>query len=122
MQLVPMLLLLLMGLAAGILSVLLGVGGGVIMVPALMYLLGMNIKVATATSLAVIIPTALVGTIGRAHAGQVDWKVAGLVAVGAVAGAFAGARLVAIIPDLWLKRCFGALLLFTAVRMLLSTR
>lgn len=120
MPLVSVVLTILMGLAAGLLSVLLGVGGGIIIVPSLMYLAGMDIKMATGTSLAIIIPTAIVGTVGRVQAGQVDWKIAALVAVGAVAGAYAGKFLVSIAPDLWLKRSFAILLLFTAGRMLLT--
>lgn len=119
MQLVSVVLV---GLAAGALSVLLGVGGGVIIVPALMYFAGMEIKLATGTSLAVIIPTALMGAIGRAQLGQIDWRVAAIVSIGAIIGARLGTSLVEVAPAVVLKRGFAVLLLLTAVRMLLSAR
>lgn len=114
--------LVLIGLAAGVLSVLLGVGGGIIIVPALVYFTKMNMQMATGTSLAVIIPTAIVGVLGKMKAGQVDLRLAALVIVGAVAGAYLGGLFAAKAPDKLLKQLFSLLLIFTAVRMFLSTR
>jgi uncharacterized membrane protein YfcA len=113
-------LMVLVGLSAGVLSVLLGVGGGIIIVPALAFFAGMDIKVATGTSLAVIIPTAIVGAVKRAQLGQIDWRIALLVALGAIAGAVIGDRLVQSVSDVLLKRVFAALLIITAGRMLLD--
>ncbi|MBI3946760.1 MAG: sulfite exporter TauE/SafE family protein [Armatimonadetes bacterium] len=113
------------GLAAGVLSVLLGVGGGVIMVPALVFFGKMPMKAATLTSLAVIVPTAIVGLYNRlsnSGGGKIDWLMAGTVAVGAVIGAWLGSKMVSSAPDRLLKQVFAFLLVFTAVRMLISAR
>ena len=112
----------LMGAAAGLLSGLLGVGGGIIIVPALAFLTRMEMKLAIGTSLAVIVPTAVVGVIEHAQAHRVDWRAAGLVAVGAIIAAHFAPRLVDVVPTLWLKRIFALLLIFTAVRLLTSSR
>jgi uncharacterized protein len=80
------------GLVAGVLSGLLGVGGGIIMVPAMMLLLGMTDVVAKGTSLLVILPTAVLGTYRNRHHGNTDLRVAGAVGVGGVITAFAASR------------------------------
>ena len=64
------------GVAAGVLAALCGVGGGVIMVPAFVMLLGLDQKVAVATSMAVIVPTAIAATAQHVKNGLIDWKVA----------------------------------------------
>ncbi len=112
----------LVGVAAGTLSVLLGVGGGIIMVPAMVFLAkgSMAMKVATATSLAVIIPTAIIGTAQRA--GEVNWRVAAILAVGAVVGSVIGKQISVGASDLLLKRLFAGLMIITAIRMLISSR
>ncbi|HHW11130.1 MAG TPA: sulfite exporter TauE/SafE family protein [Firmicutes bacterium] len=104
------------GLAAGILSALLGVGGGIIMVPAMTYC-GVPFKVAVGTSLAVIIPTSLMGVIRHYNLGNVDFKVALLLATGAVIGANLGVMLVARVPDLLLKRLFAVFMVVTAIKL-----
>ena len=108
--------LVLVGLFAGVVSVVLGVGGGIVVVPALLWLRGMETKAAVATSLAMIVPTAVVGAI-RKPAGLVDWTAAGILACGAVAGAFAGEWVSSALPALWIKRAFAALLVLVAVRL-----
>src|SRR5262245_60638040 len=104
----PILMLVAVGLVAGVVSVLCGVGGGVVIVPALMWLEGFDIKRAVATSLAVIVPTAIVGVL-RKPMGAVDYRVAGLVAAGAVGGALVGEWASAALPEVWVKRLFAAL-------------
>ncbi len=110
------------GLAAGTLSVLLGVGGGIIMVPAMLFILGEGIttKVATATSLAVIIPTAIMGTLQRGR--EVDWRLAVILAAGAVIGTVIGKQISVGISDLLLKRLFACLMIITAIKMLLEKK
>ena len=109
-------LLVLLGLVAGVVSALCGVGGGVVVVPALMWLKGFDIKLAVGTSLAFIIPTALAGALKK-PAEQVDWKVAAIVASGAIGGAFVGVWLGNVLPAVWVKRCFAALLLAVSVKL-----
>lgn len=111
---------LLIGLLGGVTSGLLGVGGGIVMVPAMTLLAGVPIKTAIGTSLAVIIPTALMGVAEHHRQGNVDWRIALWIAATAVVGGWVGARLVgSISPDL-LKRTFGGIMVLVGVRMLLG--
>ena len=88
-----MLILIIIGVCAGIISGLLGLGGGVFLVPALLLFLDMSIHKAIGISLAVIVPTALSGALKHYHLGNVDLRVAALVAVGGIVGGFLGAIL-----------------------------
>ena len=106
-----------LGLVAGVISALCGVGGGVVVVPALMWLKGFDVKLAIGTSLAFIIPTALVGAL-RKPAEQVDWKVAAIVASGAIGGAFVGVWLGNELPAAVVKRVFAILLIAVAAKLL----
>lgn len=90
--------LVLVGVAAGVLSGLFGIGGGTIIVPALALWLGMNQKLAAGTSVAAILPTAVVGATSYAVQGHVDWVAAVCLAVGIVAGAQVGSHLLARLP------------------------
>lgn len=105
------------GLAAGVLSAVLGVGGGIIMVPAMVMILGLESKIAVGTSLAVIIPTAITGVLRHYSYGNVDLKVAALLAAGAVVGAYFGALLVESLPDQLVRRLFATLMVVTAVKL-----
>jgi uncharacterized membrane protein YfcA len=86
--------LVLLGLVAGFLSGLFGVGGGVIVVPALL-LLGMDQRLAAGSSVAAILPTSIVGAIGYGISGHIDWVAGALLAVGIVVGAQIGTHLLA---------------------------
>lgn len=108
------------GLLAGIASGLFGVGGGVVLVPLLVRVCGLDQRLAHGTSLTAIVPIAASGTVGYALAGEVDWTLAGLTALGALVGTPIGARLLGRLPVRTLRRGFAVLLLLTAVRMLLS--
>lgn len=98
------------GLVAGTLGSLVGVGGGVLVVPALMTFAGLDARHATGTSIAVIVPTMLVALWRRGVQGHVAWSLALLVAAGAVVGAFAGAALAGKLPDIWIRRSFAGFL------------
>lgn len=113
-------LLVLVGLGAGIVSALCGVGGGIIVVPALLWLKGFDIRLAVGTSLAMIIPTALVGVWRKWPSGQVDVKVAAIVAAGALVGALVGAWLTDVLPEVWVKRTFAAVLAAVSVKLFLE--
>lgn len=86
------------GLAAGLLSGLFGIGGGTIIVPALALWLGMSQKLAAGTSVAAILPTAVIGAVSYAIQGNVDWVAALCLAIGIVAGAQLGTYLLARLP------------------------
>ncbi|HEX7136180.1 MAG TPA: sulfite exporter TauE/SafE family protein [Iamia sp.] len=109
------------GLAAGFLSGLFGVGGGILMVPAMVLLLGMEQRRAHGTSLTAILPIAVSGTIGYAVEGKVDWPVAAWLTLGAAGlGAMIGTHLLHVLPRRVLAYGFAGLLLATAVRMALD--
>jgi uncharacterized membrane protein YfcA len=108
------------GLVGGVTSGLFGVGGGIVMVPAMVFLLEVEIKRAIGTSLGVIIPTALVGTWKHHTKGFVDWTLVLMLAPLAVLGSYWGARLMHGIPDVHLKRVFGVLLILAGSRLLLA--
>lgn len=107
-----------MGLATGILSGLLGVGGGFVLVPMMVYLLGMNQHRAHGTSLAVISMVVLFSAIFYSRHGQVDWLVAIELAIGGVIGAALGARICILISARRLRRFFGFLMMLVGLRML----
>ena len=109
----------LIGVASGITSGLFGVGGGVVMVPAMMFFLGMDIKRAIGTSLAVIIPTALAGSYKHYTQGNVQWATALSLAPTAIVGSVLGAWLTTQIPSASLKRVFGGFLVIIGFRLLL---
>ena len=112
-----MLGLLLTGLSAGILSGLFGVGGGVILVPALLFVTGISIHQAIGVSLAVIVPTALTGVLKHYQLGNVDLKLAALVAVGGILGSLIGAYLASVLPAEALKKAFGVFLIFVGLNV-----
>lgn len=108
------------GLATGWLSALLGIGGGVILIPVMVYLLKVPIQQAVGTSLVVIIPTAVVGAWKHYNLNHVNMKIALLLALGAVVGAYIGALTTSYIPAEVIRKLFAILLLITAARMLIS--
>jgi uncharacterized protein len=107
------------GAAAGLLSGLFGVGGGVLLVPGLVLVLGMGQRLAHGTSLAAIVPIAVAGVVGYALAGEVDWPAAVFLAVGAAGvGAPIGTHLLHVLPTRVLALTFAVLLVATAARLL----
>jgi uncharacterized protein len=107
------------GLISGIASGLFGVGGGIVMVPAMILLMTVDPKTAIGTSLAVIIPTAIIGTYKHFDLGNVNWKIALALAPMAILGGFAGAWLTEAIHADNLKRAFGGVLIVVGLRLLL---
>jgi len=107
------------GLVSGITSGLFGVGGGIIMVPAMMFFMKMDIKLAVGTSLAVIIPTAIMGSFKHFTMGNVDWRVALSLAPTAIAGSYFGSWLTKSIAAADLKRAFGGFLVLVGLRLAL---
>lgn len=106
------------GVLAGATSGLFGVGGGVIMVPALVVVARFAHKVATGTSLTAIVPIAISGVVGYATAGEVDWAAALAVAAGALVGAVVGTQLLRRIEVSVLQYLFASLMVVAALRML----
>jgi uncharacterized protein len=108
------------GLAAGVAAGMFGIGGGLIIIPALLFLVGMKEKSAIGTSLAALIPP--VGLLGAAEyyrEGYINVKYAALIALGLFVGAYFGAKLVVSLPDALIRRLYGIFLLAVAARMLI---
>ncbi len=114
--------LLAIGVAAGFLAGLLGVGGGILLVPAMVLLLGFDQHVAQGTSLVVIVPAAMIGTWTHYRRGTIRPRDALLVAAGGVIGAVIGSLSALSLDDELLRRLFAVVLLVVAVRMLLPKR
>ncbi|MBK8027407.1 MAG: sulfite exporter TauE/SafE family protein [Chloroflexi bacterium] len=111
--------LLLLGFGAGIISGLFGVGGGIVIVPALVGLLRFDQKEAVATSLgALLLPVGLPAVITYYNNNAFDIATAAVVAVGLVFGAFGGARLTLRLPSTTVKRLYGIFLLLVALRFI----
>lgn len=108
------------GFFIGIMSGLLGVGGGVFMVPIMVTYFGITQHIAHATSLAVVIPTALVSAVIYGFHGQTDVVLSFQIIIGSIIGASIGARLMKKIPAAHLKRLFGLMLALVGLRMVLS--
>src|SRR5512136_2135381 len=106
------------GLAAGLFGGFFGVGGGIIIVPMLILWLKVDPKIAVGTSLAVIVPTAIMAAWRHHLLGNVNWHVVGLMMIGSVVGAYAGATLTTHVGGDWLRRLFAVVMIATAVRMM----
>ena len=111
-------LFLLIGLLAGVLSGLLGIGGGVIIVPALVFIFGYTQHLAQGTTLALMIPPiGILAAWTYYRQGDVNLTAAAFICLGFVIGGLFGARFATVIPDLVLRRLFGVLFLVISVRM-----
>jgi uncharacterized protein len=106
-----------LGIVVGMASGLFGIGGGVIMVPAFIALFGMSDLIAKGTSLAVMIPTAVTGTVSNARAGAVDLRSALVVGVAATIASFAGVAIAFVLSPEWSAWLFAALVLVAAVQL-----
>jgi uncharacterized membrane protein YfcA len=106
-----------LGLAAGVLAGLFGVGGGILFVPTLTLVLGLTQIHAEATSLLAIIPTALVGAWRQSHYGHVNWRASLIVGVAAIGGVEAGVQIAESLPEHALRRLFGVLTIVVAAQV-----
>ena len=114
-----LIMLLVIGLAAGTLAGLVGVGGGVIIIPALVYFLGFSQKEAQGTSLGILLlPVGILAVINYYKQGFVDIKVVLLVSAAFIIGGFFGSKLALSISQETLRKVFGTLLLVLAIKIL----
>jgi len=110
--------LLVIGVLAGILSGLIGVGGGLIMIPLMIAILGFSQHEAQGTSLAVLaVPVTFLAAYNYYSEGYINWKFALIIAVGFVVGGFFGSKLAISINQAMLKKIFGVILLIAAFKM-----
>ncbi|MCL1601511.1 MAG: TSUP family transporter [Actinomycetia bacterium] len=107
----------LVGSVAGFISGLLGIGGGVIVVPGLVLLVGLNQYSAAATSVATIVGSSAAGLYAFSSNGSVDWSTAAIVFAGAAVGAWAGARWMEKVPEHLLAAVFALVLASAAAKM-----
>ena len=109
----------LLGLGAGTLGGLLGVGGGLVMIPAMVYLFGMTQHQAQGTSLAVMVPPIGLLAAWRYYtAGHVHLAMAAYICAGFFLGGLLGANIANVISDFWLRKIFGCFLLVASMEML----
>jgi uncharacterized protein len=106
-----------LGVLAGVLAGLFGVGGGILFVPTLTFVLGLTQLHAEATSLLAILPTAVAGAWRQRGYGNVRWRAALLIGVAAIGGVEAGVQIAEALPEHALRRLFGALVLVVAAQV-----
>lgn len=110
-----------LGLVAGVLSGLVGIGGGVIIVPALVFLFGMSQHSAQGTTIAMLVlPVGMLAAWVYYRQGFVDISVAALLAAGFFLGSLAGARIAVAIPATALERVFGGMVILIGLKMLIG--
>lgn len=119
MTLQTVLLLAVIGLAAGILSGLIGIGGGIIIVPALVFVLGFSQQQAQGTSLGLLLlPVGILAVFNYYQKGFIDVKVVGIMCVTFVIGGWLGSKLAISLPQETVKKIFAVVLLIVAIKML----
>ena len=111
------------GLAAGVLSGLFGIGGGIVIVPALLFFARMQPSMATGTSLgALLLPVGALGAYEYWRNGDIDLRASLLLAVGLFFGAFVGAKLNQVLSPVQAKRAFAVFLVMVAVRLWVTAK
>jgi uncharacterized membrane protein YfcA len=115
------LILIVIGIITGVMAGMLGIGGAIIMIPALVYILGISQTSAQGTSLAVMLPpVGIIAAYNYFKAGEVNIRFALILAICFLAGSYFGSKLALSLPQPVLKKIFGMLLLLVAAKMLLS--
>jgi uncharacterized protein len=113
------LILICTGLAAGMLSGFVGLGGGIVLVPCLVYFLGMSQHLAQGTSLAVMLPPiGILAVLNYYRTGYVDMKSAIILSIAFIIGGYFGSKIAIGLPEHTLKRGFGIIVLLVAVKMI----
>jgi len=113
------LLLLSIGLASGMLSGLVGVGGGIIIVPALVFFLGFSQQAAQGTSLGLLLlPVGILAVSNYYERCYIDWKVIAIMCTTFIIGGWFGSKLALTIPERTIRKLFALLLFYTAFRMM----
>ncbi len=115
--------LLALGLAAGMLSSVVGIGGGVLIVPALVFIFAVSQKVAQGTSLVMLLPPiGIFAVINYYKAGYVDFKIAGILCIAFIVGSYFGSKIALNLQESTLKRIFGVFLMILAVKYLFFSK
>lgn len=112
------LILIMLGLATGILSGVIGIGGGIIIIPVLVFFFNMTQQNAQGTTLAMMVPPiGILAAYTYYKAGFVDMKIAGLLCIGFFFGGLIGAKLAILLPSAILKKVFSVIIMIIAVKM-----
>jgi|TARA_B110000093_G_C12961629_1_gene407600 uncharacterized membrane protein YfcA len=115
------LILVIIGVSAGILSGFVGVGGGIIIVPALVYVLGMSQFEAQGTSLFVLLlPVGILAVVNYSKAQTINWRFGLIIAVTFLVGGFVGSKIALKINPAYVKLIFGVLMAYVSIRMIMS--
>ncbi|MFI5155185.1 MAG: sulfite exporter TauE/SafE family protein [Chitinophagales bacterium] len=123
MSIQTVLIIILIGLAAGMLSGLVGVGGGIIIVPALVFFLGFSQHQAIGTSLGILLlPAGILAVMNYYKKGFIDLKVVLILFIGYVVGSYFGSNISLNVSQDALKKAFAIMLIITAVKMLFFER
>ena len=121
MDISTVLILAMIGLLAGTMGGMVGIGGGLIIVPAMVYFLGADQKTAQGTSIAIMLPPiGLFAAINYYKAGYINVKYAAIIAVTFLLGGYIGSKLAIAIPEATVKKIFAGFLIITAVKMIFS--
>jgi len=111
-------LYIILGIVAGLLSGMLGIGGGIVLIPALVFIFGLTQLQAQGTTLALMIPPiGLLAALRYYQAGNVKLDIAGFICLGFFVGGLIGANLVQNLPEPLLRKIFAAFLFFISLRM-----
>lgn len=115
--------LVMLGIFAGFASGLIGIGGGLVLVPMLVGFFAFSQHIAQGTSLALFLfPVGLLGVMNYHKKGYVDWQTVGIIAVGFVLGSYLGSSLAVNMPQATLKRVFAIAIILIGLRMLWTTK
>ena len=109
----------LIGIVAGIICGLFASGGGLILVPAFIYLLGVEDKKARGTAILCILPMVVTSSIFYYKDKFIDWKIGIMCAIGGIIGGYVGARLLKKLPTKYLKLSFALFLIYVSIRLIL---
>ena len=121
MSITHLIILIVIGIFSGILAGVFGIGGAIIVIPALVFILGLSQHMAQGTSLAFMLPpVGILATWNYWKAGHVDWKIALILSITFVVGAYFGSQLSINISDRILRKVFGILLIVMAMKMIFS--
>jgi uncharacterized membrane protein YfcA len=121
MNLTTIIILVIIGLMAGVFGGMFGVGGAIIMIPALVYFLGVDQHTAQGTSIAIMLPPiGLFAAYNYYKAGQVNIWYAVIIAVAFLVGGFFGSKIALALPENLMKKIFGIFLILVALRMIFS--
>lgn len=114
-------ILIALGIVAGVLSGTMGIGGGLVIIPSLVFILGMTQKEAQGTSLAFMIPPiGIFAALNYTKHGHINWKYAMILSLFFTIGALWGSKIAMQFDEKILKRIFGFFMLFVAIRMIIS--